>query len=88
MSRILEVTFPLSYKGWTRTWPLFPVTGALGSSALYTSLAGVDDRTGDVPSAISICLCTEAVSWEHRASVGVLPMTSEMLLISRQVASL
>lgn len=67
---------------------MFPVTGALGSSALHTSFTGVDDKLRDVPSAVSIYLCAEAVSWEHRASAGVLPMTSEMLLIRRQVASL
>lgn len=67
---------------------MFPVTGALGSSALYISFTGVDDKLCDVPSAVSIYLCAEAVSWEHRASAGILPMTSETLLIRRQVASL
>lgn len=67
---------------------MFPVTGALGSSAPDTSFTGMDDKTCDMLSAVSIYLWAEAVSWEHRASAGVLPVTSEMLLISRQVASL
>lgn len=67
---------------------MFPVTDALGSSARYTSFTGMNDKTRDVPSVTSIYPWAEAVSWEHRASAGVLPMTLEMLLISTQDASL
>lgn len=44
---------------------MFPVTGALGSSAPYTSFTGMDDKTCDMLSAVSIYLWAEVVSWEH-----------------------